>query len=110
MAKEEFDISQTSQRDETKFTDEGKQKLRTLSWKGVDDQGIVILLKISGPVDLIEKKFVAFPAGPGTEIKMGLSTPQTTLTAALDSASQKNADTTQSLDALEESLKAATKN
>lgn len=86
MAKIEFEINQTKEREETKFTEDGKQKIKTLNFKGVDDDGVVVKVSVEGPQNVIENKFFSFPTGPGIDTKMILSTDQQTLTAAVSKA------------------------
>lgn len=108
MVSVDFTISETKERNDDEFTKDGKQKVRTYFYQGVSDDGIVIKLSIKGPTNIIEQKFIAFPSGSGTDIKMTISTTQTTLTSVMnDAVAKKKGKTQQTLDDLQTELEQA---
>lgn len=75
MAKETFKIHESKNKDETEFSEKGTVILRKIWLKAVDeDSGIVLDLKIKGPVKAIKKKFIQFPMGTGADLEIVIQT------------------------------------
>lgn len=101
MANETFVVSKTKEKDETKFTENGKKKFREYTFSGVDNEGVVIRLTIKGPIEAIEKRFVAFPTDAGTDIELNLDTNISTITQEISDAIEEEIDIDKEIEELD---------
>lgn len=89
MVKELFTVRQTKDRNETKFAESGTEKLNVITFKGVDNEGIVTQVTFKGSPEAMAKKFAGFIGSTGdVELTMSTSTTQQSLPTALANASK----------------------
>lgn len=89
MIKELFTVRQTKDRNETKFAESGTEKLNVITFKGVDNEGIVTQIVFKGSPEAMAKKFAGFIGSTGDiELSMSTSTTQQSLPTALANASK----------------------
>lgn len=93
MAKEEFEVTLKSITHSQNFLAKDiPTKSSSYIYRGVDDEGIVYSLSITGPEALVSKKFVAFPLAKNIVHTITLESTQKTITTALNAALSKKSN------------------